>query len=82
MDYFLYLCLGDFLMGVFVVGPLICIIEWLSPYIRLSLCGILRGIPLPELVVWLVIGLLWTVLVTFSNNNGLGWNFYEKSTSK
>lgn len=72
----MFLCLGDLLMGLFVVSPLILIIEWLSPYVRLSLCGILRGIPLPEVAVWLVVGLLWALLVTCSCNNGLGWNLY------
>lgn len=31
-----------FLNGCFFVGPMICTIEWLSPYVRLPLCGILR----------------------------------------
>ena len=81
MEHILFLCLGDLIMGLFVVSPLVLIIEWLSPYVRLSLCGILRGIPLPELAVWLVVGLLWTLLVTCSCNNGLGWNLYGNSLS-
>lgn len=71
---FLYLSLLDFLMGIFVIAPLIYIIEWVTKdFVKLSLSGTLRSLPLNEPTIILVLGLLWVLFTTLSNNTGFGW---------
>jgi hypothetical protein len=74
---FLYRALSDLLMGVFVVAPLDYIIESSIPQsVRcsvLTLFGLLRYINLPDPVMLLVFGLLWTLFIALSGNTGIGW---------
>jgi hypothetical protein len=74
---FLYQALSDLLIRVFVVAPLDYIIESLIPQsVRFSILTIFRllwYINLPDLVILLVFGLLWTLFITLSDNTGIGW---------
>jgi hypothetical protein len=66
-------------MGSLVTAPPLSIVEskipqpFTFPYVTLS--GTLRRIGLPEPLILLVIGLLWTLVVAFSDNVGLAWNW-------
>ena len=73
---FLYLSLLDLLMGIFIVAPLICVIEWVTKdFVKLPLSGTLRCLSLNEPTILLVLGLLWTLITTLSNNTGFSWTW-------
>jgi hypothetical protein len=73
---FLYRALSDLLMGVFVVAPLDYIIESSIPQsVRFSILTLLRYINLPDPVMLLVFGLLWTLFIALSGNTGIGWTW-------
>ena len=73
---FFYLSLLDLLMGIFVIAPLICVIEWVSKdFVKLPLSETLRSLSLNEPTILLVLGLLWTIITTLSNNTGFSWTW-------
>ena len=76
---FLYRALSDLLMGMFVVAPLNFIIDYsVSQSVRfpfLTLFGLLRHISLPNPIILLVFGLLWTLFIALSGNTGIGWTW-------
>jgi hypothetical protein len=74
---FLYRALSDLLMGMFIIAPLHYIVESSIPRSAclsfLTLFGLLRYIHLPDPVVVLAFGLLWTLFIALSGNTGIGW---------
>jgi hypothetical protein len=74
---FLYQALSDLLMGMFVIAPLDYIVESSIPRSVslpfLTLFRLLRYIHLPDPVIVLVFGLLWTLFITLSGNTRIGW---------
>jgi hypothetical protein len=71
---FLYLSVSDLLMGIFIIAPLIYLIEWGSgDFVKLPLSGTLRHLSVNEPTILLVLGLLWALITTLSDNTGLSW---------
>lgn len=71
---FFYLALLDFVMGISVVAPLIYAIEWLSPYYAV-LSGALHSLPGHKAATVVLVGLVWTLLTTCTNNTGISWSW-------
>ena len=74
---FLYRAISDLLMGILIIAPLIYAIESIISHIfkfsPLVFSETLRRIALPEPVILFIIGLVWTLILTLSNNIGLSW---------
>jgi hypothetical protein len=64
---FFYLALADFVLGISVVAPLVCVINLFIPYST-------NSIPLYGVHAIVVIGLIWTLLTACTNNTGISWN--------
>jgi hypothetical protein len=76
---YIYRALLDLLTGFMVFAPLIYALESTISYCfdvpALKLSAALRRIALPEAVILFTIGLVWTLVLTVSNNIGLSWNW-------
>jgi hypothetical protein len=74
---FLYRAVSDLLMGILIIAPLIYAIESIISHIfkfpPLVFSETLRRIALPEPVILFIIGLVWTLILTLSDNIGLSW---------
>ena len=74
---FLYRAVSDLLMGILIIAPLIHAIESIISHIfkfsPLVFSEILRRIALPEPVILFNIGLVWTLILTLSDNIGFSW---------
>jgi hypothetical protein len=73
--HFCILTLLDFVFGVVVITPLVCIFKSLNPFANIySLSWILHVIPLNRFNTIIVISLLWTLLALCSNSTGVSWH--------
>ena len=74
---YLYRALSDFFTGILIIAPLIYATESIiSHFFKVSpleLSRTLRWIALPEPVILFVIGLVWTLILTVSDNVGVSW---------
>jgi len=74
---FLYRAVLDLLMGILIIAPLIYAIDSIISHIfkfsPLVFSETLRRIALPEPVILFIIGLVWTLILTLSDNIGLSW---------
>lgn len=74
---FLYRAVSDLLIGILIIAPLIYAIDSIISHIfkfsPLVFSETLRRIALPEPVILFIIGLVWTLILTLSDNIGLSW---------
>ncbi|PVH69806.1 hypothetical protein DL98DRAFT_163066 [Cadophora sp. DSE1049] len=69
-------------MGILIIAPLIYAIESIISHIFKFSPSVfsetLRRIALPEPVILFIIGLVWTLILTFSDNIGLSWVCFRR----